>query len=86
MGTLIADRLARALLKNVSRKQKYHIDQIIPFYLLQSDGKKAVEHIYPLPSTISSLDYAEDAAFWTAKGVNKRSEKFQSLQTVHLSE
>jgi hypothetical protein len=74
-----ANRLARALLVNLSRPQQYHIDQIIPHYLIERSGAMR-SRIKSLPRTLLSLEYADDAAIWTAKGKEKHSDEFATAQ------
>lgn len=77
---ILADRLARALLVNLARRQQYHLDQIIPYYLIERSSAAVRTGIKSLPKTLLSLEYAEDAAIWTAKGKDKHSEEFATAQ------
>ncbi|MDW9973877.1 hypothetical protein GOB98_28900 [Sinorhizobium meliloti] len=79
---LFAERFARALLMNVSRPQEYYVDQVIPFYLIDGGASATRSRIKCLPNTLNSLEYGEDAAFWTAKGVDKHSEQFAAAQSA----
>lgn len=84
-GKLFAGRFARALLMNLTHAQEYHIDQIIPYYLVKGSNASLTARIQSLPTTINSLEYAEEAAFWTAKGEDKHSEKFANVRTLKAS-
>jgi hypothetical protein len=85
VSQLFAKRLARALLMNVSRPQEYYVDQIIPHYLIERSGQSTRSRITSLPAGLNSLEYAEDAAFWTAKGVDKHSEEFAAAQRAQIA-
>lgn len=84
VSQLFTKRLARALLMNVSRPQEYYVDQIIPHYLIERSGADTQSRIKSLPTSLMSLEYAEDAAFWTAKGADKHSEQFAIVQRAQL--
>jgi hypothetical protein len=75
-----ARRFARALLVNVSRRQEYYVDQIVAHYLVQLSDPTLKKRIKALPTAIMSLSYAEEAAFWTAKGGEKFSPTFGLVQ------
>ncbi|OLP53237.1 hypothetical protein BJF92_00225 [Rhizobium rhizosphaerae] len=71
-----SQRFARALLKGLARNPAYHLDQIVPHYLLKSGRRFARDSVGALPDDLISLDYDPQASLWTAKGAHKRSERF----------
>lgn len=77
---MLARRFAKSLLVNLARRQQYHLDQIIPHYLIERSNTEARSRIQSLPPEVLSLDYAENAALWTAKGISKHGEQFAIAQ------
>ncbi|WP_139198916.1 hypothetical protein [Xaviernesmea oryzae] len=71
-----AGRLARVLLAGLAAGPHYHLDQILPHYLLQIGARSFAAGIASVPADLISLDYAEDASLWTAKGADKASARF----------
>lgn len=71
-----SQRFARALLKGLARNPAYHLDQIVPHYLLRLAPRFLRDGVAALPADIISLDYDPQASLWTAKGAGKRSERF----------
>ncbi|WP_288430722.1 hypothetical protein [uncultured Agrobacterium sp.] len=75
---VFAKRFATSLLSILARNPNYHIDQIIPFYLLKI-GKRDFKGVFgKVPTDLMSLSYETSASLWMAKGREKYESKFQS--------
>ncbi len=71
-------RFSTALLAVLATNPTYHIDQIIPYYLLKIGRRRFASVFAPVPADVMSLSYDPAASFWTAKGGGKHADKFQS--------
>jgi hypothetical protein len=65
----LADALARSLAKALTYKPKYHVDQILPYYLCSLaprylPGFSTID----IPAKMMGYEYESDTAFWTVKG------------------
>ncbi len=73
-----ANRVARSILTTIEQSPRYHIDQIIPYFLMKMGGRKLRAKFFDIPHNLMSYHYDGAAAFWTTKGPEKSSEKFTS--------
>ena len=66
----LASALARSMAATFRLRPKYHIDQILPFYV-SDHAASSFGILRPsiFPPKIMGYNYEPDAAFWTAKGV-----------------
>lgn len=81
----MARKVARSLLATMEQKPKYHIDQIIPYFLMQIGGHRLRSTFSDMPHNIMSYRYEKDAAFWTTKGPEKTSDRFLLEKSVFES-
>lgn len=70
-------RFASSLLSVLARNPQYHIDQLIPYYLLKIGARRLNRVFGSIPAGMMCLGYNVDASLWTAKGGDKRGSKFQ---------
>ncbi|WP_244598721.1 hypothetical protein [Rhizobium tubonense] len=65
----LCDALARSLAATFKYRPKYHIDQILPYFVC-TFAKRDVPNFetFDIPSNIMGYGYEADAAFWTVKG------------------
>ncbi len=63
-----SNRFARALLVNLGRRQRFCVDQIVPYYLVRLSSSAIRSRIRGLPANIMAVGKTDDAAFWTVKG------------------
>ncbi len=69
-------RFSTTLLAVLAKNPSYHIDQIIPHYLLKIGARQFGQVFGDIPADLISLDYNPKASLWTAKGSDKSSSKF----------
>lgn len=74
----VADMFARAALQILQLNPRYHIDQIVAFYVVCHHAKTR-EIVTNVPGALISLESANDAAIWTSKGPRKHSEPVARL-------
>jgi hypothetical protein len=70
-------RFASSLLSALARNPHYHIDQLIPYYLLKIGAMRFGRVFGSIPAHLMCLGYDVNASLWTAKGCDKRGSKFQ---------
>ncbi|WP_320196311.1 hypothetical protein RMR10_004135 [Agrobacterium rosae] len=74
---LFSRRFASSLLSVLARNPHYHIDQIIPHYLLKIGARRFKAVFSAIPGDLMSLGYDPASSLWTAKGGDKYGSKFQ---------
>jgi hypothetical protein len=67
---------ARAVLAGLKINPRNHVDQILPYYLLQFAGADRADWFADVPKGIVDYEFDPHAAFWTAKGANKHADDF----------
>jgi hypothetical protein len=72
----MSKRIAKSILATIHHKPKYHIDQVIPHYIMQIGLHRLRSTYSQMPHDIMSYRYAPSAAFWTTKGPEKEAEQF----------
>lgn len=66
----LASALARSMAATFRLRPKYHIDQILPFFVSENARRLFWDfETFDIPAKIMGYEYEPDAAFWTAKGV-----------------
>ncbi|NTG84841.1 glycosyltransferase family 77 protein [Rhizobium rhizogenes] len=65
----LAETLARSLARTFRYKPKYHIDQILPYYICSLARRRFWDFsTFDIPEGLMSYSYESGAAFWTVKG------------------
>lgn len=84
-SAVFADRYARALCLALSNAPRYHIDQVLPYYLIRgARGERSLDFAQ-IPAELMGYNFEEDAEFWTVKGtVNKSGDKFRAAQLAAI--
>ncbi|MDY8110699.1 hypothetical protein U0C82_16270 [Fulvimarina sp. 2208YS6-2-32] len=67
-GLGFAQALSASIAAILPKRPRYHLDQIVIFYLMTRLAKRGNLKIADMPSALSSFDFDEDAVFWMAKG------------------
>lgn len=65
----LANAIAVSIAVSLGKKPKYHIDQILPFYVCDF-ASKTIQNFstVDIPPKLMGYDYEPEAAFWTVKG------------------
>lgn len=65
----LAENLARSLARTLRYKPRYHIDQILPYYICELAERRFSDFAtFDIPKEIMGYSYESEAAFWTVKG------------------
>lgn len=77
-GLKFSESFARSILKALRNRPKlrYHVDQILPYYVMWFAGIDRKAWYSDIPAGIMDYDFNNDASFWTAKGERKHDDAF----------
>ncbi|HEX8046453.1 hypothetical protein [Rhizobium sp.] len=65
----LAESLACGLARTLKYKPRYHIDQILPYYICELAKHRFWDFAtFDIPKEIMGYSYESEAAFWTVKG------------------